>query len=215
MTPVAQLLLDLKGAIVKGDDEGAAELTRRALQAKVLPVTILNEGIVAAIEAAGRLWDENEYYFLPDVILAAQAFRSAMRVLKPALVSGAAVKRGKVVMATVEGDVHDLGKKIVMAFLAGAGFDLYDLGEDVRTETIVAEVGRIQPDILCLGAYMTTTMLEMKEVIAALSGAGLRDKVKILIGGVPTTQKFCDEIGADAWGRDALDAVDKAVALSV
>ncbi len=208
------LLVDLKGAIVRGDEERAAELVRRALAADFPPRVVLDQGVVAAIKAAGQLWDENEYYFLPDVILAAQAFRSALAVLGPALRSGSQPSRGRAVIATVEGDVHDLGKKIVIAFLAGAGFEVHDLGEDVPTGKIVAAVSELRPRLLGLGAYMTTTMREIKEVIDALTAAGLRDGLKILVGGVPTTQKFCEEVGADAWGRDAIDALAKALTLT-
>ena len=113
-------------------------------------------------------------------------------------------------MGVVAGDMHDLGKSIVIAMLTGAGFEVIDLGVDVPTETFIEKISELKPDIMGVGCYMTTTMLELKAMITFLEDNGLRDRVKIMIGGVPTTQEFADEIGADAWGKDALDAVDKA-----
>lgn len=202
-----QILADIKEAIVAGDDGRAAQLTGEALKRGVAATAILEKAAISGIQEAGRLWDENEY-FLPDVILSAEAFKAAMGVLEPAL-AGAKTGKGKVAIAVVEGDMHDLGKNIVTAFVAGSGFEVIDLGVDVATDSIVAKVREAKPDVLGLGAYMSTTMLTIGDVIESLKKAGLRDKVKVIVGGVPTTQAFADQVGADAWGKDALDTLAK------
>lgn len=207
-----ELLAEIRDAIVRGEDDRAAELTRKALKAAIEPEVVLELAIIEAIKTAGKLWDESEFYFVPDVIQAAQAFRAAVDVCSPALKRRRA-PGGRIVIATVEGDVHDLGKGIVAAFLTGAGFEVHDLGVDVPAGTIVEKVRELRPDVLGLGAYMTTTMLEMEHVVRELKQAGLRDDIRVLIGGVPTSQKFCDQVGADAWGKDAADALAKAEAL--
>jgi methylmalonyl-CoA mutase cobalamin-binding domain/chain len=144
---------------------------------------------------------------MPDVVLSAEAFKAAMQVVKPHVQGRETSSRGKIIIGVVAGDMHDLGKSIVIAMLMGAGFDVIDLGVDVPAETFIEKAKELKPDILGIGCYMTTTMLELKEVVRSLNEHGLRDRIKIMIGGVPTTQQFADEIGADAWGRDALDTV--------
>lgn len=200
---------DLRKAIVEGDDEAAQAKAQEALTAGTPALDVLNQAIVPGIEEAGRLWNQNKY-FLPDVILSAGAFKAALGVVQPKLGATADKGRGRIVLGVVAGDMHDLGKIIVTAMLTGGGFEVIDLGVDVPVQTFVDQAAQLKPDILGLGAYMSTTMLEMKEVVAGLKAAGLRDKVKVLVGGVPTTQEFADEVGADAWGRDAMDAVAKA-----
>jgi 5-methyltetrahydrofolate--homocysteine methyltransferase len=200
-------------AVVEGEDETAAQLVVQALELDLAPLDILQKGVVDGITETGERWKRNEY-FLPDVILAADAFKAAMAALKPHLEEGEDLHRGKkVVIGVVEGDVHDLGKGMVVAMLASAGFEVIDLGIDVSPQQFMAAVQDHQPYILGLGAYMTTTMLQMKDVIAELEQQGLRQALKVMVGGVPTSQEFADEIGADAWGKDALDALHKAVAL--
>ena len=142
----------------------------------------MQQAVVAGIEEAGRLWSENKY-FLPDVILSAGAFKAAAEIIQPELVDSSGQNLGRIVLGVVAGDMHDLGKTIVIAMLAGAGFEVIDLGVDVSVQTFVDKVRELEPDILGLGAYMTTTMLLMKDVIEGLETAGLRDQVKVLIGG--------------------------------
>jgi len=205
---VANALEDLRRAIIEGDDEAAPELARAALN-EVAAAEVLKDAIVPGIEEAGRLWSENRY-FLPDVILAAGAFKAATAVVQPEIEAGATESVGRIVLGVVQGDMHDLGKTIVGALLTGAGFEVVDLGVDVPVQMFVDKVRELKPDIVGMGAYMTTTMLQMKEVIAGLDAAGLRDSVRVVVGGVPLTREFADEIGADAWGKDALAAVAKA-----
>jgi len=147
---------------------------------------------------------------MPDVVLSAEAFKAAMKVLKPQLSQVRTDTIGRFVIGVVAGDMHDLGKSIVIAMLTGAGFEVIDLGVDIPTETLIERVKELKPDIMGVGCYMTTTMLILKNVMKALKESGVRDNLKVMIGGVPTTQQFADEVGADAWGKDALDAVDKA-----
>lgn len=206
---MSDTLQELKRAVLEGDDDLALDLAQKASEESPQPMTVINEAIVPGIQEAGELW-KNNMYFLPDVVMSAEAFRVAMGVVEPHLSAGEVGTAGKVVIGTVAGDMHDLGKMIVIAMLRGAGFEVINLGEDIPTVTFVDKVREFKPDILGLGCYMTTTMLEMRDVVRSLNDSGLRDNVKVLIGGVPTSQEFADELGSDAWGKDALDAVDKA-----
>jgi corrinoid protein of di/trimethylamine methyltransferase len=200
-------------AVTEGEEEEAVRKVEEALKSGLPPVEIMQRGIVAGISKAGALWKANEY-FLPDVIMAADAFKAAMAILKPRLKEGEGVRKGKkIVMGVVQGDVHDLGKSLVIAMLTSAGFEVIDLGIDVPLQKFIDAAREHQPHILGLGAYMTTTMLEMKGIIAELEKQGLRRKLKVMVGGVPTSQEFADQIGADAWGKDALDAIQKALKL--
>jgi corrinoid protein of di/trimethylamine methyltransferase len=206
---MSDIVETVKQTIVDGDDDEAVTQIEKALTEGIDPVKVLKQAIVPGIERAGELWHDN-VYFMPDVVLSAEAFKAAMKAVEPHLAGREITKLGSVIVGVVAGDMHDLGKSIVIALLTGAGFEVIDLGVDVPTETFIEKIGELKPDIMGVGCYMTTTMLELKAMIAFLEDNGLRDKVKIMIGGVPTTQQFADEIGADAWGKDALDAVDKA-----
>lgn len=210
---VIELLEVLKTAIVEGDDILAADKAREALTRGIDPRRMVSEAILAGIQRTGELWQANQY-FLPDVILSAEAFKAAMNLVEPLLRSdraGAPTRR--FVIGTVKGDMHDLGKSLVSAMLEAEGFEVVDLGVDVPLATFVSKAREVNADVVGLGAYMTTTMQQMREIIRAFSEAGLRERVKIMIGGVPTSQEFADELGADAWGKDALDAAQKASAL--
>jgi 5-methyltetrahydrofolate--homocysteine methyltransferase len=200
-------------AITEGEDVEAGRLVEQALEAGLAPLDILQKGVVHGISRAGELWKANEY-FLPDVILAADAFKAAMQPLEPRLKEGTDGRRGgKFVIGVVEGDMHDLGKSLVSAMLTSAGFKVIDLGIDVPASRFIESIKEHQPDIVGMGAYMTTTMLQMKSIIAELEKQGLRKNLKIMVGGVPTSQEFADEVGADAWGKDALDSMHKALKL--
>jgi len=206
---MTDILAELNRAVLEGDDTLSQELAQKSLDEGHPALTVLNEAIVAGLQAAGDLWQKNEY-FLPDMVMSAEAFRAAMEVVEPQLSGVERGSRGKYLIGTVAGDMHDLGKMMVVAMLRGAGFQVIDLGEDVPEATFIGKVMELKPDILGLGCYMTTTMVEMEKVIRTLSDCGLRQEVAVMIGGVPTSQKYADEIGADAWGKDALDAVEKA-----
>jgi corrinoid protein of di/trimethylamine methyltransferase len=206
---MSETLEKVKQAIVDGDDDMAVEHTDHALQEGVNPVEIVKQAIVPGIERTGELWKDN-VYFMPDVVLSIEAFKVAMSMVEPKLSEIEIDKTGRFMMGVVAGDMHDLGKSIVIAMLTGAGFEVIDLGVDVPTEVFIEKAQSLNPDIMGVGCYMTTTMLELKDVMRELKEHGLRDKLKVMIGGVPTTQTFADEIGADAWGKDALDAAEKA-----
>ena len=206
---MSETLEKVKQAIVDGDDDMAIEQTEHALQEGVNPVEIVKQAIVPGIARTGELWKDN-VYFMPDVVLSIEAFKVAMSVVEPKLSEIETDKTGRFMMGVVAGDMHDLGKSIVIAMLTGAGFEVIDLGVDVPTEVFIEKAQSLNPDIMGVGCYMTTTMLELKDVMRELKEHGLRDKLKVMIGGVPTTQTFADEVGADAWGKDALDAVEKA-----
>lgn len=200
-------------AVMEGEEEEAVRRVNEALEVGLPPLEIMQRGIVDGINKTGERWKANEY-FLPDVILAADALKAAMVLLKPHLTEEESLAKGKkVVIGVVQGDVHDLGKSLVIAMLTSAGFQVMDLGIDVPLERFIEAAREDQPDIIGLGAYMTTTMLQMKDIIAELQKQGLRQNLKVMVGGVPTSQEFADEIGADAWGKDALDALDKALKL--
>lgn len=205
----SNILKELKEAVLTGDDDLAYELTKKAVDKGEAPINIMKESIVPGIQEAGEKWKRNEY-FQPDIVMSAEAFRMAMEIIEPLLSSEDFTSTGKVIIGTVAGDMHNLGKFMVKAMLRSAGFEVIDIGEDISVSTFIEKVKDLKPDILGLGCYMTTTMREMKDVISNLQNEDLRNKVKVLIGGVPTTQEFADEIGADGWGKDAFDAIEKA-----
>lgn len=209
---MSTILEKVKQAIIDGDEDAAQANAGEALQEGVNPLAVVKEAIVPGIERTGELWKDN-VYFMPDVVLSTEAFKAAMNVVEPKLAALKTDSRGRYLMGVVAGDMHDLGKNIVAAMLTGAGFEVIDLGVDVPTPTLIEKVKELNPDILGVGCYMTTTMLELREVMKGLAENGLRDRLKVMIGGVPTTQSFADEVGADAWGKDALDAVEKARSL--
>ena len=198
-------------SVLDGEEDEARRLVEEALTKGLPPLDILQQGVVAGIMKTGELWKANEY-FLPDVILSADAFRSAMEPLEPRLKEGGISKSDKkFVIGVVEGDMHDLGKSLVNALLQSAGFEVIDLGIDVPKDKFISAVKEHTPAIVGMGAYMTTTMLEMKGIITELEEQGLRSGLKIMVGGVPTSQEFADEVGADAWGKDALETMQKAL----
>ena len=203
------MLVDLKKSVLEGDDYIAQELAQKALEQGIEPAIIVKEGIIPGIQEAGELWKQN-LNFHTDIILCAEAFRLAMEVIEPKLEAGDKGSSGRVVIGTVAGDMHNLGKIMVNATLRGGGFEVIDLGEDVSQDTFIDKIKEINPDILGLGCYMTTTMLEMRDIIKRLEKEGLRNSIKVMIGGVPCTQEFAEEINADVWGKDAFDAVEKA-----
>ena len=196
-------------AVMEGDAGGAADLVQAALDAGVAPGDILNKGCIAAMGEVGRLFEEGEM-FVPEMLIAARAMQAGMNILKPHLAEGEIASAGKVVIGTVAGDLHDIGKNLVGMMMEGAGFEIVDLGTDVGAEAFVAAVKEHGPDLIGMSALLTTTMPSMTATVEALTEAGLRDQVKVIIGGAPVTQGFCDEIGADGFAPDASSATRKA-----
>ena len=208
----------LRQAIIDGDADLAADLAGQALAAKggagvagdagaaAAATDLLDVALVPAMEEVAGLWQEGEY-FMSDVILSASAFGAAMDVLAPALAAAGDTNRSKVVVGVVAGDLHDLGKDIVVAMLRAGGFAVVDLGIDVSLESFLAAVRDEQPDILGIGAYMSTTMDQIKDIIDALTAAGLREGLKIIVGGVCLNEVLAAQYGADGFGKDAMATV--------
>lgn len=198
----------LAQAIINGKAPEAKALTESALAEGVSPADILNQGLIAGMNVVGEKFKNNEFY-VPEVLIAARAMKTAMEVLRPQLAKSGVKPIGKVAIGTVRGDLHDIGKNLVAMMLEGAGFEITDLGVDVKPERFV-EVAKEGADIVAMSALLTTTMPAMKDTIDALKAEGVRDKVRVMIGGAPVTQNYCDEIGADGYAPDAASAVDKA-----
>jgi len=196
-------------ALQRGDAEKVGELVKQALEENLLPKDILENGLIKGMDIIGAKFKKNEVY-VPEVLIAARAMHAGMNILRPKLAETGVKNIGTVAIGTVKGDLHDIGKNLVKMMLEGAGFEVIDLGIDVSVDKFVEAITEYQPNVLGMSALLTTTMIQMQEVIKAISNAGLRDKVKIMIGGAPITQNYADQIGADGYSPDAASAVDKA-----
>jgi 5-methyltetrahydrofolate--homocysteine methyltransferase len=196
-------------AILNGDAKQAAAEVAAALEAKVPAGDILHKACIPAMGEVGRLFEAGEK-FVPEMLISARAMQAGMNLLQPYLAEANVKSAGKVLMGTVAGDLHDIGKNLVGMMLKGAGFEVVDLGSDVSPQKFVEAVKVHQPQAIGLSALLTTTMPSMKRTIEALQAAGLREQVKVLIGGAPITQDFADEIGADGYAPDASSAARKA-----
>ncbi len=206
-------LADLSQAVVAGDGELAEKLTREALKQGISANSIYQEALIPGMEIVGKKMQSGEYY-IPEVLLSADVMKAATEIIRPALVkSGATRSAGKVVMGTVAGDLHDIGKNLVIIMLEGAGFEVTDIGVDNAPEKFLAAVEEVNPDIVGLSALLSVTMLNMKDVITSLEKAGFRKRVKVMVGGAPLSPAFANEIGADGYARDAGGAVDLARSL--
>jgi len=196
-------------AVLEGDARLAKSVTEQALAAGVDPQTLVTEQMIPAMAEAGRRFECNDY-FVPELLIAARAMKSSLELIRPLLAARGANPVGRVAIGTVKGDLHDIGKNLVAAMLEGGGFEVYDLGVDVSPEKFVAAVHEKNVNLVALSALLTTTMPAMKSIIEALKQAGIRDKVKVEIGGAPITQKYADEIGADGYSENAAAAVNLA-----
>jgi len=196
-------------SIYSGDVEAVAELVQDALDSGMAPGDVLNDALLAGMDEVGRDFKEG-VLFVPEVLFAARSMQAGMDVLKPLLADGEIASSGKYVLGTVKGDMHDIGKNLVRMMLEGGGFEAIDLGVDVEPSAFVEAVREHKPDLVGMSALLTTTMAQMKVTIDALEEAGLRDSVKIVIGGAPVTAAFAEQIGADAFAEDAATAVDVA-----
>ena len=195
--------------LIQGNATAVSRLTREALDAGFPADAILEAGLIAGMNVVGTRFRNCEM-FLPEVLTAARAMKAGVAELEPWLAAAGVKPAGKVLIGTVKGDIHDIGKNLVAIMLRGAGFEVVDLGVGVPAQKFVEAVVTHQPDIVGMSALLTTTMMQMKTSLAALSAAGVRDRVKVLIGGAPVNRAFAAEIGADAYGRNAMDAVEKA-----
>ncbi len=195
-----------------GDAAAVAELTQRALDEGLTPTDVLNKGLIVGMDRVGADFRNNVVY-IPEVLVAARAMRAGIAILRPLLAQGGAPSAGKVVLGTVEGDVHDIGKNLVAMMLEGGGFEVVDLGTGVPPDNFIEAINTVRPDLVAMSALLTTTMMAMKRTIDALGEAGLREKVKVIVGGAPVTKSFAHNIGADGYAPDAASAVELARSL--
>jgi 5-methyltetrahydrofolate--homocysteine methyltransferase len=206
------LLSSIYQAILEGDQAAARAAVQRALEENLEAETILKQAMMPAMQEVGRLFEEGEY-FVPEMLVAARAMQTGLSLLKPKLVQADVAPAGKVVAGTVKGDLHDIGKNLVCMMLEGAAFEIIDLGTDVPPERFVEAVQTSGAQLLALSALLTTTMPNMKQTIEALQRAGLRQQVKVMVGGAPVTETFARQIGADGYAPDASRAVALAKSL--
>jgi 5-methyltetrahydrofolate--homocysteine methyltransferase len=197
---------ELYDAILNGDAKKSHAATEAALAAGAAPLQLIAESMVPAMDEVGRLFEAEEY-FVPELLLAGRSMRSALDLLRPLMTASGEKLTTRVVIGTVKGDLHDIGKNIVGSMLEGSGYEVFDLGADVSPEKFVAAVEERKPQIVCMSALLTVTMPAMKTTIDALTTAGLRTKVKVLIGGAPVTMQYAREIGADGYSENASAAV--------
>jgi 5-methyltetrahydrofolate--homocysteine methyltransferase len=195
--------------ILAGDAEGIVTLTRQALDAQYSPATIINDYLLPAMEKVGRLYEEGEF-FIPEMLLSARAMQASMAILKPLIVGDEVKAAGRVVIGTVEGDLHDIGKTLVGMMLESAGFEVHDLGVNVAPTSFVKAVQDFEPEILGMSAMLTTTMPAMEKTLEALTEAGLRERLFVMVGGAPLTPEFVSSIGADGYAEDAVGAARQA-----
>lgn len=198
--------------VVEGDNASVQSNVQAALDAGLQATAVLNEALIPAMAEVGRLFEEGEY-FVPEMLISARAMKSAMAMLKPHLQQADVKYAGVVVIGTVKGDLHDIGKNLVSLMLEGAGFQVKDLGSDVTPEKYVQAVRENDANVVAMSALLTTTMVNMKSTIDALKEAGMRDQVKVMVGGAPVTDSFAKQIGADGYAPDASRAVAVAKAL--
>jgi 5-methyltetrahydrofolate--homocysteine methyltransferase len=206
-------MADLKAladAVIKGDQATAVSVTKAALAEGTAPKTILDEGLIAGMDVVGDRFKKNEIY-IPEVLIAARAMKMAMEVLEPELVKAGVEPIGKLVIGTVQGDLHDIGKNLVAMMLKGAGFEVIDLGVDVSPEKFVEEAQKRSVQLVGMSALLTTTMPGMEKTIKALQAAGV--PAKVMVGGAPVTENFAQKIGAQGYAPDAASAVDTAKSL--
>jgi 5-methyltetrahydrofolate--homocysteine methyltransferase len=205
-------LSKLHDSILDGDEKTSVQLTNEAIAEGVDPVDLISRWMIPAMDEVGRRFEAQEY-FVPELLLAGRAMKAALEILRPILASTGVQPTGRVVIGSVKGDLHDIGKNMVSSMLEGAGFEVIDLGIDVPPQKFIAAVDRDDVHILALSALLSVTMPEMKNTIDALIAAGLRDRVKVLVGGAPVTRAFAEEIGADGYGENAGSAVSEARSL--
>ena len=197
---------DVFTAILNGKSDMAADATRQAIDEGISPQEIINGQMIRAMSEVGQRFQDGKA-FVPQLLMAGRAMKAALELLKPMLSGTASATIGKVVIGTVKGDLHDIGKNLVASMLEGCGFEVVNIGIDVDSETFVKALKDNQADILCMSALLTTTMTYMKDVIKALEDSGLRDKVKVMVGGAPVSQEYANEIGADGYSDNANSAV--------
>lgn len=206
-----EFLNAVKKAIVEGNKDEAVQLAQRAIIEKMDLNEVIEKGYIPGIQKVGQLWEEGEY-FLPELITSAECMKAVMEIMQPELEKAQINMRsaGKIVIGTVEGDIHDIGKNIVASILSANGFDVVDLGADVKLETFIEKAEEVNANLICLSALLTTTMTGQKKFIELLKEKGLYGRFKVMVGGAPVNQKWADDIGADGYSENALTAVGAA-----
>jgi corrinoid protein of di/trimethylamine methyltransferase len=212
----SELLTKITNSIVEGEPDETVELTQQALASGLEPLSIINDGLVPGMNIVGEKFQSGEY-FLPHLIIAANGMQQSMELLEPELSARQQVVQvpGTMVIGSVAGDIHEIGKSLVATMMSASGFQVYDLGVDVPTEIFVNKVKETGANLLGLSALLTTTMTVQREVIEALEEAGIRDQVKVMLGGAPVSQEWAETIGADGYAEDAIGAVELARELVV
>jgi len=203
------VLDNLRQGVIDGNAPGVQDSVKQAIGGSLPPDKILNEGLISAMSEVGRLFENGEY-FVPEMLIAARAMKAGLELLRPHLAAANVRAIGKVVIGTVQGDLHDIGKNLVGMMLEGSGFEVIDLGVDVSPQKFVDAVKEHKPNLVGCSALLTTTMPKMKATLEALKEAGLRDGVKVMVGGAPLTDKYANEIGADVYAPDASSAATRA-----
>ena len=203
------ILDDVRKSVIEGDLNATQNQVNQALVDKIPPEDILKEGLIAAMTEVGRMFENGEFY-VPEMLISARAMKGGLAILRPLLASANIKAIGRVIIGTVQGDLHDIGKNLVGMMLEGAGFEVIDLGVDVSPEKYVAAVKEYHPDLLCCSALLTTTMPRMKDIVQSLREASLRDAVKVMIGGAPVTEQYARDAGADLYAPDAASAAQRA-----
>jgi 5-methyltetrahydrofolate--homocysteine methyltransferase len=203
------ILDDLRKSVIAGDLNGTQDLVHKTLAENIPPEKVLTDGLIAAMTEVGRMFENGEFY-VPEMLISARAMKGGLAILRPQLAAANIQAIGKVVIGTVQGDLHDIGKNLVGMMLEGAGFEVIDLGVDVSPEKYVLAVKEQAPDLVGFSALLTTTMPRMKDILLALQAAGVRDTVKVMIGGAPVTEQYAMDIGADIYAPDAASAAQRA-----
>ncbi len=202
-----EIIESIKNAVIERKHKEIKGLVQSAIDAGTDPNAIINDALIAAMDVVGKKFGTGEL-FVPEMLVSAVTMKTGLDMVKPLLKGGAAEVKGTIMMGTVKGDLHDIGKNIVIMMLEGAGFKVIDLGVDLTVAKVVEQVRQVKPQVVGLSALLTTTMPEMKNVIESLKQAGLRDQVKVIVGGAPVDRAFAEKIGADGYGADAAEAVE-------
>ncbi len=206
---MTDILETIKEMVVGGKFNDIEEQVQRAVDSGTDLNRLINDALISAMDIVGKRFADGDIY-VPEMLVSAKTMKQGLDIIKPLLTSGEAEDRGTIVMGTVKGDLHDIGKNLVIMMMEGAGFRIIDLGVDVKIEDLIDTVKKEEADVLGLSALLTTTMPEMQKVIEALEEAGLRNQLKVIVGGAPIDQRFADKIGADGFGADAVEAVQLA-----
>ena len=197
----------LANAVIKGNMDLVVEITKNAVEEGIEPNEIIEKGLINGMNVVGNRFKEGDM-FVPEVLMSAKAMKAGMNIVKPLLLEGELPSKGKILLGTVSGDLHDIGKNLVGMMIESSGMEIINVGTDVSPEEFVEKIKEHKPDVLAMSALLTTTMLSMQDTIEVLKEEGLRDSVKVIVGGAPVTQEFADKIGADGWAPDAASAKD-------